>query len=86
MDQQTFSVHDADTLAEQACLAAGANHATGELGYYVRRLTLEGLIAFVVSNIAGSPGGRREPDRLQFPKPSCLPAWQHATLPIHHLS
>lgn len=28
MGQQTLSAHDAETLAEQACLAAGANHAT----------------------------------------------------------
>ncbi|SFU98703.1 Ldh family oxidoreductase [Halomonas korlensis] len=38
------------------------SYTTGELGYYVRRLALEGLIAFAVSNspavVAGSPGGK----------------------------
>ncbi|GGY02650.1 malate dehydrogenase [Litchfieldella qijiaojingensis] len=40
----------------------GNSYTTGELGYYVRRLALEGLIAFAVSNspavVAGSPGGK----------------------------
>ncbi|WP_277810289.1 Ldh family oxidoreductase [Chromohalobacter canadensis] len=38
------------------------SYTTGELGYYVRRLALEGLIAFAVSNspavVAGAPGGQ----------------------------
>lgn len=40
----------------------GNSYTTGELGYYVRRLALEGVIAFAVSNspavVAGSPGGK----------------------------
>lgn len=38
------------------------SYTTGELGYYVRRLALEGVIALAVSNspaaVAGSPGGK----------------------------
>lgn len=40
----------------------GNSYTTGELGYYVRRLALKGLIAFAVANspavVAGSPGGK----------------------------
>lgn len=40
----------------------GNSYTTGELGYYVRRLALEGVIAFAVSNspavVVGSPSGK----------------------------
>ncbi|CAO1659923.1 MULTISPECIES: Ldh family oxidoreductase [Salinicola] len=45
-----------------AIFTQGNSYTTGELGYYVRRLALDGLIAFAVSNspavVAGSPGGK----------------------------
>lgn len=43
-------------------LTQSNSYPPGELGYYARRLALEGLIAFAVSNspaaVAGSPGGK----------------------------
>lgn len=40
----------------------GNSYTTGELGYYVRRLALKGVIAFAVSSsppaVAGAPGGK----------------------------
>ncbi len=52
-----------NTRALGVTLFAQANsYTTGELGYYVRCLALEGVIAFAVSNspaaVAGSPGGK----------------------------
>lgn len=45
-----------------ALLTQGNSYPPGELGYYARRLALEGLIALTVSNspaaVAGSPGGK----------------------------
>lgn len=45
-----------------AIFTQGNSYTTGELGYYVRRLALEGVIALAVSNspavVAGSPGGK----------------------------
>ena len=45
-----------------AIFTQGNSYTTGELGYYARRLALEGVIAFAVCNspamVAGSPSGK----------------------------